>query len=95
MELETDHKDNPPWKKLIKLKYGLEVGEWFSEDPKGSFGVGLWKDIRKEGQQTKHDCKLVLGNGGRIRFWEDSGMGRILFATYSQPFMQLLHQKEK
>ena len=33
--------DNSPWKKLIKLKYGLEVGEWFSKDPKGSFGVGL------------------------------------------------------
>ena len=33
--------DNPSWKKLIKLKYGLEVREWFSKDPKGSFGVGL------------------------------------------------------
>ena len=55
--------DNPPWKKLIKLKYGLEVGEWFSKEPKGSFRVGLWKDIRKEGQQMKQDCKLVLGNG--------------------------------
>ena len=57
-------KDNPPWKKLIKLKYGLEVGEWFSKEPKGIFRVGLWKDIRKEGQQLKHDWKLVLGNGG-------------------------------
>ena len=33
--------DNLRWKKLIKLKYGLEVGEWFLEEPKGSFGVGL------------------------------------------------------
>ena len=31
----------------------------------------LWKDIKREDQQMKHDCKLVLGNGGRIRFWED------------------------
>ena len=22
--------DNPPWKNLIKLKYGLEEGGWFS-----------------------------------------------------------------
>ena len=63
--------DNPPWKKLIKIKYGLEAGEWFSEEPKESFGVGLWKDIGKEGQQMKHDCKLALGNEGRIIFWED------------------------
>ena len=40
--------DNPPWKYLIKLKYGLEEGSWFSLEPKGSFGVGLWKDIRSE-----------------------------------------------
>ena len=40
-------KDNPIWKGLIKLKYGLEDGGWFSKEPKGSFGVGLWKDIRK------------------------------------------------
>ena len=23
----------------------------------------------------KHDCKLVLGNGDRIRFWEDKWNG--------------------
>ena len=33
--------DNPSWKDLIKLKYGLEEGGWFSAKPKGSFGVGL------------------------------------------------------
>ena len=37
--------------------------------------MGLWKDIRKEGQQMKQDCKLVLGNWGRIRFWEDKWDG--------------------
>ena len=57
-------KDNHPWKKLIKLKYGLEAREWFLEEPKGSFGVELCKDIRKEGQEMKQDCKLVLGNEG-------------------------------
>ena len=33
----------------------------------------------------KHDCKLVLGNGDRIRFWEDKWNGENplcnLFAT--------------
>ena len=67
--------DNPSLKKLIKLKYGLEVWEWFTKEPKGSFGVGLLNDIRKDVQQLKHDCKLVLGNGGRIRFWEDKWNG--------------------
>ena len=30
------------------LKYGMEDGGWFSNTPRGSYGVGLWKDIRKE-----------------------------------------------
>ena len=67
--------DNPPWKNLIKLKYGLEEGRWFSTEPKGGFGVSLWKDIRREAQQLKQDCKLILGDEDRIRFWEDKWCG--------------------
>ena len=33
--------DNPPWKGLINLKYGLEEGGLFSKVPHGSFGVGV------------------------------------------------------
>ena len=46
-------------------------------EPKGSFGVGLWKDIRREAQQLKQDCNLMLSDGGRIRFWEDKWFGEI------------------
>ena len=34
-------------------------------------GLGLRKDVRKDAQQLKQKCKLMLGDGGRIRFWED------------------------
>ena len=44
-------------------------------EPRGSFWVGLWKDIRKEAQQLKQKCKLMLGDGSRIRFWEDRWCG--------------------
>ena len=40
--------DNSTWRKVICLKYGVEDGGWFSNCPKGSYGVGLWKHIRKE-----------------------------------------------
>ena len=56
--------DNSTWKNLINMKYGLEEGGWFSKEPKRSFGVGLWKDIRREAQQLKQDCKFILGDGG-------------------------------
>ena len=44
-------------------------------EPRGSFGVSLWKDIRREAQQLKQDCKLILGDGDHIRFWEDKWSG--------------------
>ena len=42
---------------------------------KGEFWGGTLEGHRKEGQQMKQDCKLVLSNGGRIRFWEDKWIG--------------------
>ena len=67
--------DNPPWKRLIKVKYGLEKGNWHLKEPKGRFGVGVWKEIRREAQLMKQDCNFILGDGGRIRFWEDKWCG--------------------
>ena len=37
--------------------------------------MGVWKDIRREAQQLKQDCNFILGNGRRIRFWEDRWCG--------------------
>ena len=36
------------WRNIISLKYGMQDGGWFSNTPRGSYGVGLWKDICKE-----------------------------------------------
>ena len=55
--------DNRPWKELIKLKYGLEEGGWFSKVSQGSYGVGVWKDIRRKAQQLKQDWRFILGDG--------------------------------
>ena len=40
--------ENAVWRNIISLKYGMEEGGWFSNAPRGSYGVGLWKDIDKE-----------------------------------------------
>ena len=36
------------WKEVIRLKYQVEEGGWFTKNLRGSGGVGLWKDISKE-----------------------------------------------
>ena len=60
--------ENSFWKSHISTKYGIEAGGWFTKDPKGSYGVGLWKAITKEKAQVNKDCALILGNCRRIRF---------------------------
>ena len=36
------------WRKVIRSKFGEDYGGWCSGDINGGFGVGLWKEIRKE-----------------------------------------------
>ena len=63
--------DKYTWRKVICLKYGVEDEGRFSNCPKGSYGVGLWKHIRKEAVQMQNQCYFVVGDGKRIGFWED------------------------
>ena len=67
--------ENSIWKSCIRIKYGTTAEGWFTKDPKGSYKVGLWKSIEKEKGLLKKDCELILGDGKRIRFWEDSWCG--------------------
>ena len=40
--------ENVSWRKFISLKYGTVASDWFTREPKGSYWVGLWKEIFKE-----------------------------------------------
>ena len=70
--------DNSTWRKVICLKYGVGDGGWFSNCPKGSYGVGLWKHIRKEVVQMQNQCYFVVGDGKKDLF-----LGRPLVQWYS------------
>ena len=39
---------------------------------RGSFGVGLWKEIYKESLSIKQHNSLILGDGCKIKFWENA-----------------------
>ena len=78
--------ENSFWRNNIRLKYGMEDGGWFSNTPRGSYGVGLWKDIRKEGIQLRQNCSIEVGNGRKVRFWEDVWCGE---ASLCSSFLSL------
>ena len=56
------------WKQVISRKYGVKEGEWYTREGREGFGVGLWKDIRKEGSRLSNYIVFSMGNGRRIRF---------------------------
>ena len=67
--------ENALSKRVIRLKYGVEEGGWFTRDGRGAYGVGLWKEIRKEVALLKEHSVREVGNGKQIRFWEDIWCG--------------------
>ena len=67
--------ENSVWRNIISLKYGMEDGGWFSNTPRGSYGVGIWKDICKEVIQMRQNCSIEVGIRHKVRFWEDVWCG--------------------
>ena len=78
------NEDNLLWKNIISLKYGVDMGGWFTNNGKGAFGVGLWKDINKEATVLKQFSNFVVGYGKHVRFWKDTWCG-------SKPLSETFH----
>ncbi|KAL6347194.1 hypothetical protein AAG906_012775 [Vitis piasezkii] len=63
------------WNQVISRKYGVEEGEWYTRECREGFGVGLWKEIRKESSWLSNYIVFSVDNGRRTRFWLDSWCG--------------------
>ena len=63
-----DNERDSLWRKVISSKFGEDFGGWCSGDISSGFGVGLWKEIRKEWPQLIQNTSLAVGNGRRISF---------------------------
>jgi hypothetical protein len=72
-----EHEKEALWRSVVDAKFGSVRAGWCSLDPPGSHGVGLWKFIRKGWSSFSRHTKLILGNGSRIRFWDDLWVGEM------------------
>jgi hypothetical protein len=61
----------------VDAKYGSSWAGWCSLDPHGSHRVRLWKNIRKGWSLFSSHTRFILGNGSRIRFWDDVWCGEM------------------
>ena len=57
------------WRKVIVEKFGGVDGGWTIREFKDSYGMGLWKDIRKEWEDFLLRTSIHIGNGRHTRFW--------------------------
>uniref|UniRef100_A0A2N9J6S4 Reverse transcriptase domain-containing protein n=1 Tax=Fagus sylvatica TaxID=28930 RepID=A0A2N9J6S4_FAGSY len=59
------------WRLIIHSKYGSLPGGWTSATIPGSYGVGLWKNIRKDWAHFARYLRFEVGDGTQIKFWND------------------------
>jgi exonuclease III len=63
------------WYKVIKEKYEEQDGGWCSKEVCGTFGVGLWKHIRRGWDMFARNVRFEVGLGSKILFWHDTWCG--------------------
>ena len=66
------------WRWVIVEKYGDEGGGWSTQLVSGPYGVSLWKYIMKEWKTFSQFLEFKVGDGSRIHFWSDIGVGWFL-----------------
>ncbi|RVX12326.1 putative ribonuclease H protein [Vitis vinifera] len=73
------------WKKVIGVKCHEGFG-WRTNEARGMFGVGVWKEILKETNWCWDNIGFKVGEGTKVNFWTDQWYGN---EALSQTFPQL------
>jgi hypothetical protein len=60
---------------VINVEYGSVRGGWCSLPVAGSYGVSVWKYIRRGWDTFAKYVRLEVGDGYHVRFWHDSWCG--------------------
>lgn len=58
-------------------KYGTGEHIWFPNSINSSYGVGVWKGIRKGRDSFGRDISFDIGDGSTVRFWNDIWCGEV------------------
>jgi hypothetical protein len=82
------------WKFVVDAKFGSAWDGWYSFDPSGSHGLGLWKNIRRGCSSVFSHTRFELGDGSRIRFWEDVWCGELALKEAFPILDNLAHVKD-
>ena len=79
---------------MIRGKNGEEQGGWCSQEVREWYGVGLWKEIRKDWHLISSRLSFVVGNERRVKFWKDKWCGVIPLCDSFPTLFALVVSKE-
>ena len=74
------------WRKVVGVKYGRLGFGWRTKEARGTFGVGVWRDILKESSWCWDNIEFKVGKGTKVSFWTDHWCGN---EELAQTFPQL------
>ena len=63
------------WRKVVGVKYGRLGFGWRTKEARGTFGVGVWRDILKESSWCWDNIEFKVGKGTKVSFWIDHWCG--------------------
>jgi hypothetical protein len=69
------------WRKVVNIKYGSMRGGWCSKEVVGSFGVGIWKSIRKGWDAFLAHVRYDVRDGSKVLFRHDVRCGEVPLKT--------------
>ena len=76
------------WKHVISRKFGEEEGGWYTREVREGFGVGLWKEIRKEDSLLKTKLFFLWGMVEMSSFGKIISVGTSFLVTL---FLHCMH----
>ena len=63
------------WKHVISNKFEEEEGKWCTREVREGFGVGFWKEIKKEGSFLQYKVVFSMEDDRRVKFWKGKWCG--------------------
>ena len=77
------------WKHVISRKFWEKEGRWFTSEVREGFGVGFWKEIRKEGSFLQNKVVFFVGDGRKMKFWKNKWYGNFALCNFFPLFVCL------
>ena len=80
---------------MIEVKYECIWGGWCTGLVSGPYGVSLWKNISRGWFFFPRYILFDIGDGSRVKFWQDYGVGRHLLLSAFPNYLDFAEMRKQ